>query len=418
MTLKDVLMWNHLSHFSLSILTDDEKSKYIGIAELQFYILRSGKPSPPWTRGSTTSCLKLQSPTQKRGPGTGKCGPDWKPSTMEHPEQAPEREEKADLVLALAVTFVGALTACFGEAMATLYCHHSLTHIPAMVRRVPMNISDLSQQGFEALMKHGKNDGALGNKRLRDDHCDVGRNQQMLQTERERKRIKRDEPMPKSRNKKRQLGGIGEMQREAIARVGSAVRTGILPSRSKAETDKRISKQEATLATILEDFQLEEGRDMESPLQEGDPSAQQDPLVDPFAPLLKSGLPAPLSAAATASAGNTTPRPRAVDLPSLADTGSGRGMTRLSVAASTTTSAGSEASAAAGRGAAAAGPAGRGAAAAGAAGRGAAAAGTAGRGAAAAGPMAGRGGPSGGRGRGGPGRRGRRGGVPACARML
>lgn len=127
---------------------------------------------------------------------------------MENPEDVPEREEKADLVQALAVTFVCALTACFGEMMATLYCHHSLTHIPAMVRRLPMNISDLSQQGFEALMKQEKNDGALGNKRLRDDHCDIGRNQQMLQIERERCRraeMKRGSWEARARCKEKQL---------------------------------------------------------------------------------------------------------------------------------------------------------------------------------------------------------------------
>jgi hypothetical protein len=321
---------------------------------------------------------------------------------MENPENVPEQEEKADLVQALVVIFVGALTACFGEMMATLYCHHFLTHNPARVRRLPMNLSNLSQQGFEALMKQGKNNGALGNKRLRDDHCDVGRNQQMLQTEREQKRIKRDQPMPKSRNEKRQLKGTAEMHREATARVDSAVRRGVLPSRSKAETDKRISKQKGALATILKDFQLEEGRDTKSPLNEEAPPAQEGP----FAPHFESGLQAPLSAAATASSGNT--RPREVDT-LLADTGSGRGMSSVSgeTAAASAPSGGraaaTAAAAAGGRGAASA--AGRGGA-----GRGAAAA--------AAASVAGRGAPSRGRGGGIRERRGRRGGVPASARML
>jgi hypothetical protein len=132
---------------------------------------------------------------------------------MENPEDAPTRAKKAALVQDYAVVFVGAFTGCFEEQMATLYCHHSMDHIPSMVRRLPMNLSDLSQQGFEALMKQGKNDGAFGKKRLRDDGCDIGRNQQMLQIEMVRKRIKKNEPMPKSRNEKRMLGGTKEMYR-------------------------------------------------------------------------------------------------------------------------------------------------------------------------------------------------------------
>lgn len=155
--------------------------------------------------------------------------------------------------------------------MATLYYHHSMVHIPSTVWRLPMNLSDLSQQGFDSLMNQGKNDGAMGNKRLRDDHKNTGRNQQMLQTEREWKRIKRDEPMPKSRNEKRMLGGTKEMYREATARVDSAVRREILPSQSKAQQEKRITKQEGALATILEDFQLAAERDVESPTDEDSP---------------------------------------------------------------------------------------------------------------------------------------------------
>jgi hypothetical protein len=322
---------------------------------------------------------------------------------MEDPQDAPTREKKADLVQDLAVVFVGAFTGCFGEQMATLYCHHSMDHIPSMVRRLPMNLSDLSQQGFEALMKQGKNDGAFGNKKLRDDTCDIGRNQQMLQTERVRKRIKQNESMPKSRNEKRMLGGTKEMYREATVRVDSAVRRGVLPSRSKQETDKRISKQEGALATILEDFQLEVVRDTDSPLDEGVPPAQEAPLVDPFAPHLESGLQAPLSAAATTSSENMRPL---LNTPFLTETGSGRGMTRLSDAAADggpSAEPGREgaATAAAGRGGAATAGPGRGAASAVAAavGRGGASAAAAGKGgpgtgAAAAAPVAGRGAPS------------------------
>jgi hypothetical protein len=201
---------------------------------------------------------------------------------MEDPQNEEERGKKADLVQDLAVLFVGAFTGCFGEMMATLYCHHSMIHIPCMVRRLPMNISDLSQQGFEALMKQGKNDGALSNKRLRNETDDVGRNQQMLQTERERKQIKQNEPMPKSRNEKRMLGGAKEMYREATARVDSAVRRGILPSVSKAQTDKRIAKHEGALATIMEDFLLEAER--EGPSNEPEnPPVQGPPPADRLA---------------------------------------------------------------------------------------------------------------------------------------
>jgi hypothetical protein len=134
--------------------------------------------------------------------------------------------------------------------LCTLYMHHGMCHILDMIRHVPLNISDMSQQWFEALLTDGK---LFSNKRLQDEKQDKGRNYQILGKERERIRMKRDVHMPLTRNEKRHLTGYEGQKRTTAQTVDRAVRRGQLQtSRGKLQMDKRIAKREPALAGIVE----------------------------------------------------------------------------------------------------------------------------------------------------------------------
>jgi hypothetical protein len=62
-----------------------------------------------------------------------------------NPEDAGKRLTKSILVEDLAVAYVESFSAAVGEELCTLYMHQSMRHLPAMVLRNPVNISDLSQ---------------------------------------------------------------------------------------------------------------------------------------------------------------------------------------------------------------------------------------------------------------------------------
>jgi hypothetical protein len=82
-------------------------------------------------------------------------------SPMQNPEIEAQRIEKADRAQDLAVAYVEAFTGAVGRDLATLYMHHGMVHFPDMIRHVPLNISDVSQQWFEHLLKQGKTNAHL-----------------------------------------------------------------------------------------------------------------------------------------------------------------------------------------------------------------------------------------------------------------
>jgi hypothetical protein len=175
---------------------------------------------------------------------------------MGNPEDASQRAEKATLCQDMAVAFVDAFSGAVGEDLCTLYCHHAMIHIPDIIRNIPLNIGDLSQQGFEHLLKMGKSDlHNFTNKRLRGDGQDKGRNYQVLAKERERKRIKRDVPRPPTRNERGILGGVGARNAAAQQVVNRAERRGQLASTSAAQSAKRIAKQTGPLLQIVQRIQ-------------------------------------------------------------------------------------------------------------------------------------------------------------------
>jgi hypothetical protein len=172
---------------------------------------------------------------------------------MGNPEDASQRAEKANLCQDMAVAFVDAFSGAVGKELCTLYCHHAMIYIPDIIRNVPLNIGDLSQQGFEHLLKMGKSDlHNFTNKRLRWDGQDKGRNYQVLAKERERKRIKRDVPRPPTRNERHILGGVGARNAAAQQVVNRAERRGQLASRSAAQSAKRVDKQTGPLLQIVQ----------------------------------------------------------------------------------------------------------------------------------------------------------------------
>jgi hypothetical protein len=175
---------------------------------------------------------------------------------MPNPEDEEQRKAKSIICEDMPVVFVDALSAAVGEELCTLYCHHAMRHIPDIIRDVPLNIGDLSQQGFEHLLKLGKSDlHNFTNKRLRGDGQDKGRNYQVLAKERERRRIKRDVPGPPTRNERRILGGVKARNAAALQVVNRAERRGQLASRSAAQSAKRVTKQEGPLLQILQRIQ-------------------------------------------------------------------------------------------------------------------------------------------------------------------
>jgi hypothetical protein len=169
-----------------------------------------------------------------------------------------QREAKAERAQDLAVAFVYNFSSAVGQELCTVYMHFGMCHLPDMIRRLPLNTSDVFQQWFEALLKQGKTDARLfSNKRLRDEKQAKGRNYQVLGKERERVRMKRDVPMPLNRNEKRHLGGYKASKRAAKQTVERAVRRGQLSggvAKSKLELDARVTKQESGLTAIVARF--------------------------------------------------------------------------------------------------------------------------------------------------------------------
>jgi hypothetical protein len=96
---------------------------------------------------------------------------------LDNPEDPDQRDTKAKLVQDLVVVYVESFAAAVGRELCTLYMHLAMDHIPDMVRRFPINFSDLSQQFVEAALKAGKTDmHAFTNKQLRGKGMDKGRN--------------------------------------------------------------------------------------------------------------------------------------------------------------------------------------------------------------------------------------------------
>lgn len=103
------------------------------------------------------------------------------------PDDEKEREKKSIEVRDQAVEYVDAFAAAVGREFCTLYMHHMLIHIPEQVKDLELNITDVSQQGFENLLKQGKTDMRLfSNKQLKNERQQFGRNAQVIGKERER----------------------------------------------------------------------------------------------------------------------------------------------------------------------------------------------------------------------------------------
>jgi hypothetical protein len=179
-------------------------------------------------------------------------------SPMQNPKIEAQRIEKADRAQDLAVAYVEAFTGAVGRDLATLYMHHGMVHFPDMIRHVPLNISNVSQQWFEHLLKQGKTDAHLfSNNQLITETMKKGRQAQILAKEQERGRLKVMAPKPLNRTEKRYLGGYTRAKQAATAVVDRAVRRGQLAeSRSKGQLDKRVSKVDPDIKDIVSRFAL------------------------------------------------------------------------------------------------------------------------------------------------------------------
>ncbi|GAQ87283.1 hypothetical protein KFL_003430020 [Klebsormidium nitens] len=159
---------------------------------------------------------------------------------LDDPTDQAERLRKSVLVQDKAVAYVDSFTAQVGMDKATLYMHQAMDHIPEMVLRFEVDISDMSQQFVEAKLKEGKTDMQLfSNKRLVDETQKKGRNQQVMAKGRERIALKQSIDFPLSRNEKRQLGDGSKAAEQTVER---ARRRGQLASRSQAQIEKRVAK--------------------------------------------------------------------------------------------------------------------------------------------------------------------------------
>jgi hypothetical protein len=183
---------------------------------------------------------------------------DFVRSPMQNPEIEAQRIEKADRAQDLAVAYVEAFTGAVGRDLATLYMHHGMVHFPDMIRHVPLNINNVSQQWFEHLLKQGKTDAHLfSNNQLITETMKKGRQAQILAKEQERGRLKVTAPKLLNRIEKRYLGGYTRTKQAATAVVDRAVRRGQLAkSRSKGQLDKRVSKVDPDLKDIVCRFAL------------------------------------------------------------------------------------------------------------------------------------------------------------------
>ncbi|GAQ92847.1 hypothetical protein KFL_011650020 [Klebsormidium nitens] len=181
---------------------------------------------------------------------------DYIRTPLPNPLVVEQREQKGERAQDMAVAYVDSFVSAVGMDLVTLYMHHGMCHFPEMIKHVPLNISDVSQQWLEALLKQGKTDAKLfTNNQLRSETMDKGRQAQILAKERERGALKRTVPTPLTRNEKRHLGGYELAKKAAKDRVDRAVRRGQLPdSRSKAQLDKKISALEPNLGSIVARF--------------------------------------------------------------------------------------------------------------------------------------------------------------------
>jgi hypothetical protein len=168
---------------------------------------------------------------------------------LANPDDAGKRLAKSLRVEDAAVLYVEEFSGCVGEALATLYMHLGMRHIPDIIRDHNVNISNVSQQYVEHALKQG-NSYMLNftNKRLRDERQDKGRNYQVMGKDRERVKLKRVVPMPLTRNEKRQLGDGSAAAAQTVER---AARRGQLISRSGAQLHKRLEKSQLQLHQLV-----------------------------------------------------------------------------------------------------------------------------------------------------------------------
>jgi hypothetical protein len=107
----------------------------------------------------------------------------------------------------------------------------------------------------EAALKQAKTDmHNFNNKRLRDEINDLGRNYQNMAKDRERMHLKREVAMPLNRNEKRQLGDGSKEVEKAVER---AERKGLLTSRSHAQIEKKVQRDEPKMLEILDNFRTQ-----------------------------------------------------------------------------------------------------------------------------------------------------------------
>ncbi|GAQ88843.1 hypothetical protein KFL_004630110 [Klebsormidium nitens] len=159
---------------------------------------------------------------------------------LTNPEDAEERLGKSIVVQDKAVAYVESYTAELGTDRATLYMHQAMSHVPEMVQRFPVDISDMSQQFVEAKLKEGKTDMLLfTNRRLVDEKQQKGRNLQVMAKGRERIALAQTVTVPVSRNERRYLGDGSKAAEQTIER---ARRRGQLVSRSQAQINNKLAK--------------------------------------------------------------------------------------------------------------------------------------------------------------------------------
>jgi uncharacterized membrane protein YgcG len=173
--------------------------------------------------------------------------------SLDNPEEPDQQDTKAKLVQGFAVVYVKNFAAAVGRELCTLYTHLAMDHILDMVRRFPINFSDLLQHFVEAAMKAGKTDmHVFTNKQLRGKGMDKGRNFQCFSKERERGHLKRTLPVPLTRNERRVLGSKSKVAAEIVEMTRQR---GQLASRSKLQLEKRVDKTAPDLLTIVKRVQ-------------------------------------------------------------------------------------------------------------------------------------------------------------------
>jgi hypothetical protein len=223
-----------------------------------------------------------------------------------------QQEEKAEKVQDLAVAYVDAFVGALRQDLVTLYMHHGMCHFLNMIRHVDLNISNMSQQWLEALLKQGKSNAKLfSNNQLRNGKMDKGRQAQIIAKERKRARLTKSNPMPLNRNEKRHLEGYELAKKAAKDKVDRAERQGQLKdSRSRAQMDERITKLEPSLTIIVDRF-----------VQVRQKTAE----VNRASARKWADIQAPLSASINVPGENTTPGARAGGCSGAEEAGMGAG---------------------------------------------------------------------------------------------